>query len=183
MTHIWSVWKVTQVLHLAEEKTEAQCGVRIDMEAWIRTGVYCYLLLGMYLLLLSGLPPALSRQLAEGCSRSWDTDPNWKAQGLWLVTFLFRPRAKHKCELSVPRQKLVTPVHVQASLSQRTRTISTTFLMIRTSGKSGLWKQRVDFRFWCYATIWLALVKSSHHESNVCRRKCEFSTRACNNRP
>lgn len=39
-----------------------------------------------------------------------------------------------KCELSVPRQKLVTSVHVQASLSQRTRTISTTILMIQTSG-------------------------------------------------
>lgn len=104
--------------HLAEVKTEAQCGARIYREAWTRKAIYCYLL-RMYLLLPSGLLPVPSRQLAEGCSRLRDKDPNWKAQGLWLVTFLFRLRSKHKCERSVPRQKLVTSVHVQASLSQR----------------------------------------------------------------
>ena len=49
------------------------------------------------LMLPPGLIPACSRQLAEGCSRLSDKNPNWKAQGLWLVIFLFRPGSKHKC--------------------------------------------------------------------------------------
>lgn len=89
------------------------------------------------LVLPSGLVPASSRQLAEACSRLSDKNPNWKAQGLWLVIFSFRPRSKRKCYLSVPRQKLLSyQPCVQASLSQCMKT--TVLTLLRTEIQAGL---------------------------------------------
>lgn len=89
------------------------------------------------LVLPSGLVPASSRQLAEACSRLSDKNPNWKAQGLWLVIFSFRPRSKRKCYLSVPRQKLLSyQPRVQASLSQCMKT--TVLTLLRTEIQAGL---------------------------------------------
>lgn len=87
------------------------------------------------LMLSSGLIPVSSRQLAEGCGRLSDKNANWKAQGLWLVIFLFRPRSKHKCQLSVPRQTLLSyQLHLQASLLQCIKTTAITVLRTEDLG-------------------------------------------------